>query len=73
MSINNKILRAEAKEVLVDVILGALNKLECVKSCVNCIYFNEKIEHCTKWNARPPARTIAFGCESYQDDLEIPY
>lgn len=34
-------------------------------SCVNCDHFTETTETCRLANARPPARTIAFGCPSF--------
>jgi hypothetical protein len=47
---------------------------EVVKSCLSCEFFNEQSEGCRKANgARPPARVIAFGCESYLDKDVIPF
>ena len=40
-----------------------------VKNCINCINFKETGEVCTKYNARPPARTIAQGCEAHEFDI----
>jgi hypothetical protein len=42
-------------------------------SCISCTYFNEAMEHCSKFKQRPPARVIAFGCEAYLDGEEIPF
>lgn len=30
--------------------------------CLNCDYFDEKAELCTKAKARPPAQIIVLGC-----------
>lgn len=30
-------------------------------------------ETCTKYNMRPPARVIAFGCPAYEDEDSIPF
>jgi hypothetical protein len=49
----------------------ALNGIQ--QSCLSCIHFNEKEERCNYYGARPPARTIAFGCESYEDGDDIPF
>jgi len=46
---------------------------EVVKSCLSCEFFNEQAEKCNKWNARPPARIIAFGCPDYLDKDCIPF
>lgn len=47
---------------------------EIVKSCITCDNFNEEIEVCKKFNARPPARIIAFSCEGYANINEkIPF
>lgn len=42
-------------------------------SCISCLAFNEASEWCKTYGARPPARVIAFGCESYDDEDEIPF
>lgn len=42
------------------------------KSCLNCENFNEENEICKKYNQRPPARIIAYACDSYID-MEIPF
>ena len=40
------------------------------RSCVGCLYFDERHgEVCTLAKARPPARIIAFGCESWEQDI----
>jgi len=41
------------------------------RTCLNCELFTEATETCGKWNARPPARIIAAGCEDHVD--EIPF
>ncbi len=42
-------------------------------SCLSCVHFNELTEQCLLYKQRPPARIIAKGCDSYMDDLEVPY
>jgi hypothetical protein len=34
-------------------------------TCMTCLYFDETSETCTMFNARPPARVIAYGCPSH--------
>jgi 5-formaminoimidazole-4-carboxamide-1-beta-D-ribofuranosyl 5'-monophosphate synthetase len=43
------------------------------KTCMYCENFNEEKELCKLYNMRPPAAIIAFGCEKYEDDDEIPF
>jgi hypothetical protein len=43
------------------------------QSCLTCAYFIEKNETCQKYQARPPARVIAYSCESYVDNDDIPF
>lgn len=45
------------------------------RSCVSCRYFDDINEVCTfnKCNIRPPARIIVDGCDSYEDETEIPF
>lgn len=44
-----------------------------VSSCLSCDHFNESAELCVKFGQRPPARIIAFACESYSDNDRIPF
>lgn len=43
------------------------------RSCIACMHFNEQHETCNKFNARPPARVIAFACPEYIEDSDIPF
>lgn len=43
------------------------------KNCLNCIHFNEDDEICKWYKQKPPARVIAYGCESHDDIEEIPF
>lgn len=42
-----------------------------LRTCLTCDMFDEETETCRKWHARPPARTIAYGCDDYIE--EIPF
>lgn len=46
---------------------------EVTRSCISCSLFKESTETCTKFNARPPARVIAYGCKDYFSEDEIPF
>lgn len=41
------------------------------RTCVRCMHFNAD-ETCTLAGARPPAKVIAFGCDSFLPD-DIPF
>ena len=43
------------------------------RNCLNCELFKEKEEICIPAKQRPPARVIAYGCESHIDKDEIPF
>lgn len=43
------------------------------RTCVSCDHFRTGNETCGLANARPPARIIAFGCEKYSDDMDVPF
>lgn len=45
---------------------------DCRRTCVNCIHFDEGIDFCSIARQRPPARVIAFGCSSFEED-NIPF
>ena len=66
--------REVVDNIMSDLVIGIRETLEAqTKSCLNCISFNEQTEVCTKFNQRPPARVIAFACENYEDDHDIPF
>jgi len=44
-----------------------------LKTCLTCVCFDEKLEYCKKYKARPPARVIAYGCRDYFHNDEIPF
>lgn len=43
------------------------------QNCLSCTRFNEPEERCKFFNAKPPARVIAFGCHEYDDVDKIPF
>lgn len=44
------------------------------RCCITCVSFVEATEQCRFFNnERPPARVIAYGCNSYTHDDEIPF
>lgn len=36
-------------------------------TCLNCHYWKDKEEMCSKYNQRPPAKIIISGCEEHTD------
>lgn len=59
-------------------IRGIIRKLQDERNypyctCLNCQHFVEGLETCKLWNARPPARVIAFGCQSHLDIEGVPF
>lgn len=35
------------------------------RTCIICQHWNGKAEECAKFNARPPATVIAYGCPDF--------
>lgn len=73
-------LRKEASIDLRAAITGAIwaqfnrNDIFPFKNCLNCLHFTENTMYCKRWNARPPARVIAYSCGDAHDDIsEIPF
>lgn len=40
------------------------------QSCIVCEHFGEN-EICSRYNVRPPARIIVFGCQNYEESSHI--
>lgn len=79
-------LRDGAKYLMRDQMMKTIEALDfdCLKSCLTCINFSEHEkrlspnyvqppEWCNRFNGRPPARIIAYGCSSYTHNDEIPF
>lgn len=70
-------LRIDAHYDLASAITNAIETVakqnHIYQSCLNCLNFQEQKELCSLYNQRPPAKVIAFGCESWDDKDEIPF
>ncbi len=64
-------IRSAAANAAVRVLEDAVN--HPFKTCLRCDNFDEEKELCKLYNARPPARVIAFGCEKFDDENWIPF
>jgi len=53
--------------------LASMLPQDIVKSCLTCGYFHEPEEMCKKFKMKPPARVIAFSCESYDGSCDVPF
>ncbi len=51
--------------IFVDITQGPVTIELRDKTCLNCERFKEDEEICEHYGQRPPARVIAFGCETY--------
>lgn len=80
------VVRDGAKYLLRDQMLKTIEALgfEHMQTCLTCINFSEHAkrmspnyvqpeEFCNRFNGRPPARIIAYGCPSYTHNDEIPF
>jgi hypothetical protein len=45
--------------------------MQLIPSCITCEHFAERDEKCKLVDRRPPAHVIAFGCESWTN--EVPF
>lgn len=62
--------RLEGMFLFRDALVSSLDPINLVCSCVTCNHFADD-ETCklTDPPMRPPAKVIAFGCPSYDDDI----
>ena len=69
----SKLAREETAKALVDVVGPAVFNafMDATRTCITCDHWQANTEICGLYNARPPAKIIAFGCESYIN--EIPF
>lgn len=78
MKIKAKLREGAALELRASIINGAKNMMESTvnhpyQTCLLCDHFQENTEQCKFYKSRPPARVIAFGCESFSDKDWIPF
>jgi len=66
--------RSEALNEIAKVITETIIKVldNNLRSCLNCSRFNESREACNLYQARPPAKVIAKGCEKW-DEINVPF
>lgn len=75
----NQNLRKDADETLQMILRCAIGLAkaqpeELVKNCISCENFKQDNEVCSKYNQKPPARVIAFGCTEYTNLTEdVPF
>lgn len=48
-----------------------IHERRVIPSCLTCEHFVEANELCIKYKQRPPARVIAYGCPSWDDNIQI--
>jgi hypothetical protein len=72
MNVKNETPVMRVKRELQSLVIDVLQESGCMNTCINCKHFDEPKELCTiaKPPARPPARTIVFGCGSYEEAPE---
>lgn len=58
-------------ELLMRVLMDNADRGDYFKTCITCTNWRHETELCGLYKQRPPARIIASGCESYND--EIPF
>lgn len=55
-----------------DMLFAELVETLIIRSCLNCLHFEEAKEHCGIYNMRPPARVIVFSCKD-QWEMDVPF
>lgn len=65
--------RIDFKGSLYNLVIRIIEDRYPYRNCLNCSHFTEGLEHCKVWNARPPARVIAYGCSRHEDVETIPF
>ena len=66
-------LRKETYYNFSNAVPAVLAKFMDFQNCLNCKYFKEADEQCSLYKARPPAKIIAYGCDSHLDIEQIPF
>lgn len=59
--------------IIAEAVHTALVEAGMLQTCLHCVHFNEETEGCAKAGGlRPPAETIVFGCELFDDSEPLP-
>lgn len=61
------------KETAIKRFIQTLEDADYMQNCLVCTHFNEQTEFCAKFQARPPARVIAYACPDFSDNDDIPF
>lgn len=54
---------------VVERITKMMHAARLIRSCMTCDHLDEPTEMCKLYQMRPPARVIAYGCQSWTDGL----
>ena len=70
MSTNEEVLDANIAQAIREC-AAAIGKAvnDGRRTCVQCIRFDQRTEQCALAGQRPPAQVIAFGCDSFEEDI----
>lgn len=63
-------MRAKLAHLLTELIKDVTPNNMLFQSCIVCEHFGEN-EICKKYNVRPPARIIVFGCKNFEESSHI--
>lgn len=72
--LRSKLTREDMAQNVAELVQPAIVRalMDGTRTCLTCDHFKEvNGEVCGVYNQRPPARVIAFGCETYEN--EIPF
>lgn len=62
-----------AMDTTIKHFIRTLEDARIMQSCIVCLHFNEESEICSKFQARPPARVIAYSCPDFSDADDVPF
>lgn len=73
MDIRTKLNREQMAKVVADLVQPAIIDaiVNATRTCITCDSWEPGKELCNRFQKRPPAKVIAFGCPAYEN--EIPF
>lgn len=62
-------MKKDEKQEAINLIHRELIDRHLLRTCITCGNWDEKVEQCYKYSARPPAQVIVLGCEEWIMDI----
>ena len=63
--------KEECRRASLDIAHGEMIRMFLFRSCINCSNWQHEKDKCGKYDEKPPATIIVYGCDDW--DIDLPF